>query len=35
VHYHSTAPPMPGTPKIPMTAAEIYLNGELLRVVAA
>ncbi|WP_319436660.1 HNH endonuclease [Mycobacterium sp. RTGN5] len=34
-HYHSTAPPMPGTPKIPMTAAEIYLNGELLRVLAA
>ncbi|MCX2932702.1 DUF222 domain-containing protein [Mycobacterium sp. CVI_P3] len=34
-HYHSIAPPMPGTPKIPMTAAEMYLNGELLRVIAA
>lgn len=34
-HYHSTAPPMPGTPKIPMTAAEVYLNGELLQVIAA
>ena len=33
-HYHSVAPPMPGTPKMPMTEAEIYLNGELLRVVA-
>lgn len=34
-HYHSSAPPMPGTPKIPMTAAEIYLNGALLQVIAA
>jgi hypothetical protein len=34
-HYHSTAPPMPGTPRIPMTAAEVYLNGELLQVIAA
>jgi hypothetical protein len=34
-HYHSVAPAIPGTPKIPMTAAEMYLNGELLRVIAA
>ncbi|QEN13807.1 DUF222 domain-containing protein [Mycolicibacterium sp. ELW1] len=34
-HYHSAAPPMPGTPKTPMTAAELYLNGKLLRVIAA
>ncbi|WP_179476380.1 HNH endonuclease, partial [Mycolicibacterium vinylchloridicum] len=34
-HYHSAAPPMPGTPKIPMTEAEIYLNGQLLQVIAA
>jgi Domain of unknown function (DUF222) len=34
-HYHSTAPPLPGTPKIPMTTAEMYLNGALLRVLAA
>ncbi|WP_445165731.1 HNH endonuclease [Mycolicibacterium sp. Dal123E01] len=34
-HYHSIAPPMPGTPKIPRSTAEIYLNGELLRVIAA
>lgn len=34
-HYHSTAPPMPGTPRMPMTAAEIYLNGALLQVIAA
>jgi hypothetical protein len=34
-HYHSVAPPMPGTPKMPMTRAEMYLNGELLRVIAA
>ncbi|WP_179468548.1 HNH endonuclease, partial [Mycolicibacterium vinylchloridicum] len=34
-HYHSAAPPMPGTPKMPMTEAEIYLNGELLQVIAA
>jgi len=34
-HYHSVAPPIPGTPKIPMTAAELYLNGELLHVIAA
>ncbi|WP_445166144.1 HNH endonuclease [Mycolicibacterium sp. Dal123E01] len=33
--YHSIAPPMPGTPKIPRSTAEIYLNGELLRVLAA
>ncbi|MCV7176983.1 HNH endonuclease [Mycolicibacterium sphagni] len=34
-NYHSAAAPMPGTPKMPMTAAEMYLNGELLRVLAA
>lgn len=34
-HYHSAAPPMPGTPAIPMSSAEVYLNGELLRVIAA
>ena len=34
-HYHSAAPPMPGTPKIPRSSAELYLNGELLRVIAA
>ena len=34
-HYHSAAPPMPGTPKMPMTEAEIYLNGRLLQVIAA
>lgn len=34
-HYHSAAPPMPGTPKIPMTAAEMYLNGRLVQVIAA
>lgn len=34
-HYHSAAPPMPGTPKMPMTEAEMYLNGQLLRVIAA
>ncbi len=34
-HYHSAAPPMPGTPKIPRSTAELYLNGELLRVIAA
>ncbi len=34
-HYHSAAPPMPGTPKIPRSAAEVYLNGELVRVIAA
>ncbi|NTY63518.1 HNH endonuclease [Mycolicibacterium sphagni] len=34
-HYHSAAPPMPGTPKMPMTQAEMYLNGQLLQVIAA
>ncbi|AKK28411.1 HNH endonuclease signature motif containing protein [Mycobacterium sp. EPa45] len=34
-HYRSAAPPMPGTPNRPMTAVEIYLNGELLKVLAA
>lgn len=33
-HYHSTAPPAPGTPARPMTGIEVYLNGELIRVVA-
>lgn len=34
-HYHCAAPPMPGTPKMPMTAAEMYLNGQLVQVIAA
>ncbi|WP_328358515.1 HNH endonuclease [Mycobacterium sp. NBC_00419] len=34
-HYHCVAPPVPGTPKIPRSSAEIYLNGELLKVIAA
>jgi hypothetical protein len=34
-HYHSSAPPAPGTPKTPMTEIEVYLNGELLRIIAA
>ncbi|MCV7347154.1 HNH endonuclease [Mycolicibacterium rhodesiae] len=34
-HYHSAAPPMPGTPKIPRSSAEVYLNGQLLQVIAA
>ena len=34
-HYHSVAPPLPGTPKIPRSEAEIYLNGQLLQVIAA
>ena len=34
-HYHSVAPPMPGTPKIPRSTAEMYLNGQLLQVIAA
>ncbi|BBX08563.1 HNH endonuclease [Mycolicibacterium aichiense] len=34
-HYHSAAPPMPGTPKIPRSSAEVYLNGRLLQVIAA
>lgn len=33
-HYHSAAPPAPGTPTTPMTQFEVYLNGELLRTVA-
>lgn len=33
-HYHSAAPPAPGTPTTPMTGIEVYLNGELLRTVA-
>ena len=33
-HYHSTAPPAPGTPAKPMTGIEVYLNSELLRIVA-
>lgn len=34
-HYHSVAPPAPGTPTKAMTEVEVYLNGELLKVVAA
>ncbi|AQT79338.1 HNH endonuclease [Mycolicibacterium litorale] len=34
-HYHSVAPPMPGTPRIPTSTAEVYLNGELLKIIAA
>lgn len=34
-HYHSAAPPAPGTPARPMGGVEIYLNGQLLDVVAA
>jgi hypothetical protein len=34
-HYHSSAPPLPGTPKIPTSRAELYLNGKLLKVIAA
>ncbi len=34
-HYHSIAPPVPGTPATVMTDIEVYLNGELLHVIAA
>ena len=34
-HYHSIAPPAPGTPATAMTEIEVYLNGELLEVIAA
>ncbi|BBZ76154.1 HNH endonuclease [Mycolicibacterium anyangense] len=34
-HYHSVAPPAPGTPTTPTSTAEMYLNGELIRVIAA
>lgn len=34
-HHHSAAPPMPGTPRMVMTEAEMYLNGKLLQVLAA
>ncbi|TGD85156.1 DUF222 domain-containing protein [Mycolicibacterium sp. CH28] len=35
MHYHSVAPPVPGTPKFPRSSAELYLNGELLKTLAA
>jgi len=34
-HYHSVAPPAPGTPRDQPTQIEVYLNGELLKVIAA
>ncbi|WP_059019152.1 HNH endonuclease [Mycobacterium sp. M26] len=34
-HYHSVAPPAPGTATRPPSAAEMYLNGELVKVIAA
>jgi hypothetical protein len=34
-HYHSSAPPLPGTPKTPMTDIEVYLNNKLLPLNAA
>lgn len=33
--YHSIAPPMPGTLGAAKSDVEVYLNGELLRVIAA
>jgi hypothetical protein len=33
--YHSVAPPAPGTPRDQPTQIEVYLNGELLKVIAA
>lgn len=34
-HHHSTAPPMPGTRRSPMTEVEIWLNRTLVRTFAA
>ena len=34
-HHHSTAPPIPGTPRSPMTTVEVWLNRELVRTFAA
>lgn len=34
-HHHSTAPPMPGTPRSPMTEVEVWLNRALVRTFAA
>ncbi|WP_328356645.1 DUF222 domain-containing protein [Mycobacterium sp. NBC_00419] len=34
-HYHSVAPPAPGTPTATSSTAEMYLNGELIKVIAA
>jgi hypothetical protein len=34
-HHHSTAPPMPGTPRAPWSDIEIWLNRELLHTFAA
>lgn len=34
-HYHSVAPPMPGTPKTEMGEVEVWLNCGLLRRFAA
>lgn len=34
-HYHSVAPPAPGTPTARSSTAEMYLNGELIKVIAA
>lgn len=34
-HYHSVAPPAPGTPGTSLSPAEMYLNGQLIRVAAA
>jgi hypothetical protein len=34
-HHHSTAPPMPGTPRSPLTEVEVWLNRELVHTFAA
>jgi hypothetical protein len=34
-HHHSTAPPMPGTPRSAMTDVEVWLNRELMHTFAA
>lgn len=34
-HYHSVAPPMPGTPRTEMGEIEVWLNNKLLPLVAA
>jgi hypothetical protein len=34
-HHHSTAPPMPGTPRSPLTDVEVWLNRELVHTFAA
>lgn len=34
-HHHSTAPPMPGTPRSPLTDVEVWLNRELTHTFAA